>query len=376
MKKLFIIMFTIISSFQLLGQTTYTDISFMYTSLDIPTSPDNIAMGESFVANKNSARSFFVNPAALSDSKRITAFYDYRSMAWNSLLSNANYISAGLAISSPGGNYGFSTSQFSSGFLQSGATDQNKTLDKNKTLTFSYSRRFLNNLSFGLSFKVFNRIQTSTGQPKSEIVSDNSYLFDFGALYEFNPIINSEHAVDKLNVGFSIQNFGTKYTEEFRQLFVEKTDRKLPRYLRAGFAYGIDLELGEKSQFNIDLLFTGEYKRHVNPAPYENGKVDYYGIGFESTFLRVFSLRIGGYSSPLENILYKKNELNIRYGAGLKIPASVVGLTYPVTLNFDFALIPIQQYNFPITTIQNPEGKTETTKSSLSSFGLSLNYSF
>jgi hypothetical protein len=340
-----------------LGSLTQAQTTFRNTSVDIITDISSISLGESFVANSNSSSSFFENPAALPGKGTSKLFYNYRSNGWSKLTENMMYYSFGATTSNFLGNFGFSYNQYSSGEI---TLSKNPTLqttkDVNRLYLFSYSREIVNGFSLGISAKLFNRSVNSIGY-EYNVTSNASFLCDVGALYQHDGVFNSRATIDNFSLGVSIQNFGTDFSVETTSVTTEKENVKLPRYLRFGFAYKIETHIG-KANTNLDLLLTGEFKNLLNPSEAED--VDYCGAGLEATLFKIISLRVGGVSSPENNILYDRAKFNLRYGIGLTFPMAMFGLGYPMNVKFDFVSIPINHLTF------------EGAKNSLYGFGVSL----
>jgi hypothetical protein len=347
-----------ISSF-LYGQDIYTSTTFKGTSLDLVTDVASIGMGESFVANAGGSFAYFENPAALPTDEGTHLFYNYRSQNWAKIVENSRFESAGMSWRFNWGILGFGYSQYSSGTVT--ISDLGETMeDQNRTFILAYSLGILDGLHIGANVKLFNRSVSATGLDY-HLKSNNSILFDAGALYETG-LFSHEKIKNKLSLGVSLQNFGTDYKEEITGLSGENDRRYLPRYLRAGFCYEMNLIVGEKTRTNVDLLFTGEYRNLLNPGSAEMEDTDYWGFGIEATLFKIISLRLGGVSSPEYNVLFDRTKLNLRYGIGMNFPIAMVGLNYPLIIKFDFASIPINQTSF------------EGAKSSLYGFGVSLIY--
>lgn len=363
MKQL-IFLCTILSLEILRAQSFLNLTTFKNTSLDVTTDAASIALGESFVANSRNQFSFFENPAALPSDSGAKIFYNYRSNGWSKFTQNFNYFSIGATANSSIGRFGFSYKHFSTGPVPFSQIDKNQTTnDINQTFILSYSREVFNNLSAGFSAKMFNRSLTSSGGANYQINSTNTFLFDFGLIYGFDGFFNKATAQDKFNVGLSVQNFGTDYEEEYKYLFNETIKRRLPRYLRVGFAYELNLISGKNLRASFDLLFTGEYRNLLNAASIEKSNVDYWGGGIEAALFKIFSVRLGGVVSPENNILFDRAKINWRYGAGMQFPVAVLGLNYPLIIKFDFALIPVNKTSF------------ENSRTSLPAFGVSFIYS-
>ena len=358
----FTVLMCLFTSSFLLAQSLFNSYNFKNTSLDVITDAANIALGESFVANSKNHFSFFENPAALSTDGGINAFYNFRSHGWSELAKDLKYFSFGATINTSLGKLGFSYNHFTTGSLPISISEPDQSYeDINRTIILTYSNHIMDDLTFAVNIKLFNRSLKSVGSAY-QVSSSNTILFDFGLLYQLKGFLNKDDAKDKLNIGLSLQNFGADYTEEYKYLFRETVNRRLPRYLRTGFAYELDLILGEKTRTNVDLLFIGEYKNFINPTALEKLDVDYWGCGIEALLLKIISLRIGGVKSPENSILFDKNKFQWRYGVGLQFPIAVLGLSHPMILKFDYALIPINK-----TTLEN-------SRNSLNAFGVSLSY--
>jgi len=337
--------------------------AFRNTSLDIVTDMASIALGESFVANRNSSSSFFENPSALPDDRETRLFFDYRSQAWSPITDNMKYFSFGITNSNSLGNFGFSYNQYTSGDIVTTAEPIKQTTnDNNRTFILSYSNNLFENLRLGFSAKLFNRSLTSAGMNYS-VTSNDAFLFDLGILYGRKGFFNSSSTRDNISFGMSFQNFGTKFTiESTTLLLTEKENVRLPRYLRLGFAYELNTVPSRSSGATLDFLLTGEYKSLLNPAEQEKDDVDYWSAGIEAMLFKIISLRLGGVSSPEYNILFDRAKFNLRYGIGLNFPLAVLGLGYPLYIKFDYASIPINHISI------------EGAKNSLYAFGVSLVY--
>lgn len=361
MKKHIAIIF-FISCAILKSQTFQNMPTYKNTTLDVITDVADIALGESFVANSKSQFAFFENPAALPNNNGTRLFYNYRSFGGFKAIEDRRYFSFGAVSSSSIGNFGFSYNEYSSGKNQNSPDDPNQTTENiNRTFILSYSHDIIGDLYAGASVKLFNGSLKSTGMDY-EMISNNAFLFDFGLLYQTKGFLIEDDFNDFFRAGVSLQNFGTDYKEEHKYLFNETVKRKLPRYLRIGFAYELNMILGPKMRANIGILLTGEYKNLINPTPSEESNVDYSGAGIEATLFKIISLRLGGTTSPEDdNILFDRAKINLRYGIGMNFPLAI-GLGYPMVFRFDYANIPINQTML------------EGSKNSLYGFGVSLSY--
>ncbi len=339
-----------------------SNYTFKNTSLDVVTDVAGITLGESFVANPENQFAFFENPAAIPIQTGMQLFYNYRSHNWMALAENMKYVSAGGCITTAIGNFGFAYNQFSTGQIATSPTDPKVTTDDvNRTFILSYSNNILKNFYAGGSIKLFNRSLNSNGMDYT-VTTNNAFLFDAGLLYQTNGFLAHGDLTDKFNAGVSLQNFGTDYKEEYRFIYVETDMPKLPRFFRIGIAYQVNTIVGQRLQANVDFLLTGEYKRLLNPGESEQNNINYWGGGIEATLFKIVSFRLGGVASPENSILFDKGKFNLRYGIGLNFPLSALGLGHPVTVKFDYAIIPINKTTF------------DKSQNSLYAFSVSLVY--
>ncbi|MCL4547038.1 MAG: PorV/PorQ family protein [Bacteroidetes bacterium] len=354
-----VLIFFLLSASHIYSQSS-TNYTFKNTSLDIAADASGIAMGESFVANPENHAAYFENPAAIAINTGMQIFYNYRSHNWMALAENMKYFSAGGCITTSIGNFGFAYNKFTTGDLTSYSDGAKITSsDVNRTFMLSYSNEILKNFSAGISAKLFNRSLNAIGENYT-ITSTNAFLFDIGLLYQSAGFKSIGKTTDKISAGISLQNFGTDYKEEVNSFY--NYIQKLPRFLRIGFAYQLNTIVGQRLQANVDFLLTGEYQRLLNPGDSEQNDVNYWGAGIEATLLKIVSLRLGGVASPENSILWDKGKFNLRYGIGLNFPLAVLGFGHPVTIKFDYAVMPINQTSF------------DKSQKSLYAFGVSLVY--
>lgn len=351
------------------AQSVFSENYVMNTSLDLITDPVNIAMGESFVANNTNIKSLFENPAAIYSQRNVSVFYDYRFLGWMNDVKDSKCISAGVATNTKVGNFGVSFNQLTIGPYRWNGFDS-RLKDQNKTIVLSYGNKIFDGLTAGINVKFFDRKLLLIGIGQNEINSKTEFLVDVGILYNFAPLLNTGEIKSHLSFGMSLQNFGTDNSKDFFQMAAYQ---KLPRYLRAGFAYETNLMLGRNTKTNIDVLLTGEYKGYINPIERQAANTDYWSAGIEATLFNIVSLRAGTLKSPEYSILFDRNRFNFRYGAGINIPVAVLGLRNPAVIKFDYAVIPVNQVEF-INAGADGRTFTEKTRSHLYSFGVTLNY--
>ena len=299
------------------------------SSLDIVTDASSLALGEALVANKFFSYSFFSNPAALQNQKGVNIFYNYRSLNWSNYFGNAFYFSAGAQSSTSIGNIGISINQL---YFEKEKTSYDR------VFILTYSRTLVDNIMIGINAKLFNR--NFSVPPPAQFETTPALIFDLGLIYNVGKIISEEKFSDDLNLGLSIQNFGTDY----RETVMNQEDYfVLPRYLRFGFSYKANFFCNQENESNLDLLVTTEYRNLLNAPKYMNDSRDNWGVGFEALFFKVFSLRYGGIISPSTDIFSERGKFISRYGFGFQLPFEKLGLKIPITIKFDYTPLQVQK---------------------------------
>lgn len=339
------------------------------TPLDVITDAKNIAMGESFVAYNSSPNSFLENPAAISPNN-FSFFYNYRYHGWNSMYDDMGYFNTGFSLSTSIGKFGVSFGRFTTGDYSFPDNGTSVTVNmKRSAFSFCYAYPVINNFTVGGALKLFSTSTSNSGGANYESDSNTPVLFDLGLLYEIKNLISLPGYDDKLNLGISVQNIGNQLEEKYKFYpeFISKND--LAEYARIGFAYETKMVLGEKIQANVDITLTGEYYTLLNPGSNDKSNVDYWGAGTELKLFNIIALRAGVVVPPTQSVLHERGKLNWRYGAGLNYPFNVWGL--PLSINFDYAYIPIEYENAEISYF---DGSTTKIRENLYAFSFSLTY--
>jgi hypothetical protein len=345
------------------AQSAYSNYIFRNNSLDINTSAQSIGGGEASVANNFFYSNLFANPAALLSNHRIQIAYNERNFNWNELYKNAKYQSISVQFNSSAGAFTLAYNKFSSGEITFSSPFYNESYtDANTTFIAGYSRQIISGLSFGINAKIFSRSKTSSLGYNSELESNNAVLFDAGLVYSFKYFFADNDFKDRLNIGASIQNFGTDFKQNDHSLDNIYRIVKLPRYFRAGFAYQLQMILGQRTRANVDLVFSGEYKNLLNALDSEKSNRDCWNVGLESKLLNTVYFRIGAVNSPENNLLFDRKKWNMRYGAGIRMPYLASLFRLPIEVEFNFSLISINKI-----AMANSEGKDNLT-----AFGISL----
>lgn len=347
-------------------------------SIDVPTDPHGIAMGESFVSMPNNNAAMFYNPAGLAGLSHISLSYSKRSMDWVSFFDQMKYYSFTATIPTSFVNIGLLYNRFSAGDLLY-TTNQNPEGDGttislyDHTIGIGLARQYDERLSFGLSVKTFNsivKVQGSsagsvTGFPKTTRLP---VLFDFGILYIIP--LNDENSsfLHQLNLGLSVQNVGSTLKQEQQTtiLGTQTTTRyttTMPHYLRVGFSYCYTMHGDSFEALDpIGVRATAEYRNATNSR---NARKDYWGFGISLTLFEIASARLGGYIAPFTSIYGNEGSTAARYGFALHAPMKKLGFGMPLVLDAEYTSIPVN--SIPYFTEQ---------KKSLAVFSLGIQYEY
>lgn len=310
-----------------------------FTSLSLLPNADSHSMGESFVANSKASNAFLSNPATLSGIKGITFFYNNRELNYTNLYIEEFFVSsAGITASSSLGNFGFNYSRYEEIYGTLGGLGSNKFKDFNYTAALSYSYPIFDDLHFGVSLKMIDHGREHIQGETPKLTAKPAFLMDFGLLHSLPKLFYSGIIKDQLNLGLSLQNFGTKLDiEDKLKSFYFWHMYKIPRFLRMGYSYSVNISSSEDRSL-FEFMTTGEYKKLLNPGIWEKGDTDFWGAGFEATFYEIISVRMGGHIYPDDLIIAEKEKPMFRFGAGLNLSGSLLGIDYPISVKVDYAL--------------------------------------
>ncbi len=226
----------------------------------------------------------------------------------------------------------------------------------NYTAIISYAKNIFGGFSIGVSLKTHAYKTEINNSEIKEAESNNPILADVGILYHSDGLINNASAKDEVNLGASLMNYGTDYkVKGYAWIHGEQKNvvAKLPRMLKLGFTYQINIIDFSPPDF-LKFTFTGEYDRVLNKYNYGNfPQIDYYGYNFyekdiqkdvwkagiESTVMDILALRVGGVSYSFYNYYAEEGKVNLRYGLGVNLPSELIGINYPISLCFDYAVM-------------------------------------
>ncbi len=315
--------------------------------LTLVRSPDarEVAMGESYVAGPLQSFSIENNPAVLAQLTGMTAFYSYRDLNWFGSFGDFQLSGAGAMIESPIGNFALLYKRFTLGEINYSSGLGPEVLSTfnqvDQTYILGYGSRITDVLAIGVNAKLFYRKGDVLTGSRAIPTSKNSYLFDVGVLYALGGITSVVHVVDQLNVGFSLQNFGSDFETALPDFFPSQYFvGKLPRFARSGFSYSIQSHPGELYS-ELGLLVTAEYRRYVNPQAYESNRENFWGFGMEISALQIAAIRLGGVIQPYSDIFGDEGQVAVRYGLGIRLPGALFGLPRSLMATFDYSLVPL-----------------------------------
>ncbi|RJP65716.1 MAG: hypothetical protein C4539_12835 [Ignavibacteriales bacterium] len=332
-----------------------------FSSLDVDMDARSIAMGESFVANPNGIATADDNPATLIGNKGLTVNYNRRNLnPYFNNPGNKYYCTIGTSMETSVGNFGI--------FIKRVRDDYHSFIGAecviypkqffNYTAILSYAKNIFQNFTVGVNLKTHSYKTELNNNPLNNTETNNPILFDIGVLYRANGFINSSDVKDKYNLGASLLNYGTDYKVKVHS--IESSGQnyvitKLPRLLKLGFAYEIDVKSKTETEL-FGFVFTGEYDYLLNSYRPDSQK-DFWGAGFEATVMDILSLRIGGTAYPFYNYYGFKGDFSLRYGAGINLPFSLIADNFPLHICFDYAVM-----------------ITKDKDNSLDAFNVSINY--
>lgn len=338
-------------------------------SLDTDIDPKSVSLGESSVANIINPN-LKSNPATLCGISGLNVYYNYRGLNYWEETEDFYYYSLGLNYQSGLGFIGFEYSRANYGELTISTFEHPEGIGKaqiyNHTFTFGYSNYLTDDLAIGVNLKTFTDVVKIVGDP-GNLKPPKTILpiiLDLGFIYKLKGFIEEDFAVDQITFGTSLQNYGSDYRTTW--LISGETENqyyiKLPRFFRFGFAYNLSLIKNAESNY-FNFLASFEYRNVLNKKDHST----YWGIGFQSTFLDIVSLRMGGKMNPFSSIYGGEKVFIMRYGVGVNLPLKLIGINYPMKLGFNYTLIPLNNYTDYWYFIKNQ-------KKNLTSFELNLSY--
>ena len=343
----------------LLGPTAYAQS--LLQPVDVPSDARSIAMGASFTGLPANSAALMYNPAGLAGLTGISAAYGTRNFTWIS--DETYYMGASASAATPIGvfaahynrlywyTYTVRTSDSPLGMEEHPVYDYDVAL--------GFARSFSRSFSAGIAVKYFDR----NNQRFLGITTTPAWLFDGGIIYSFRDFHDQRVLRDKINLGLSIQNIGTKYkihyaANEYRGPL--ESSEILPQYLRFGVSYTFNAFQSEESGI-VPLAgsITGEWRIQLSPGAYSGE--DFEGCGAELTFYEILTIRGGRIWYPYRDVYSDPGAPSpFRYGAGITIPLERIGLSVPFSFSAHYTSIPLWRPIFSPIDIPLP-WKSEDT---------------
>ena len=263
--SLILVMFLIGQRYPSIASTTGLDF------LKIGVGARPLAMGEAYVALADDINAIYWNPAGLAQLEQPEGGFTY-----NRWFEDIGYHFFGYSHPIDDSVLAFSIYYLGGGDIDGsddGGIPTGNVSAYDLALAFSYSRKLIKGLSGGANFKFIKE--------KLDDEVANALAFDLGALYKTG--------VDNLDVGFNIQNIGTRIK------FVRES-ASLPLNFRFGLAY----KLFPTNPLTLTLDFNKL-----------NNETVYLGLGAECWITDYATVRVGGKFDP--DVKDK-----VRFGLGLK----------------------------------------------------------
>jgi hypothetical protein len=337
-------------------------------SLTTPVDGRTIALGESFTGTRGDLGTMFYNPAGIAGIEGAQATYSYRHMDWISYLEDFNYFSVQAALQTPFAVFGAFYNRQSYGNLAiTGPTAPEPigTLSPyDHTIGLTGAVTIVPGLDVGASVKGFQYVDLPVGLEADAMVTTGTsswaIMFDLGALYTISLTTGSVH--HDIGIGSSLQNFGSNVVIEQGSSSISDQPA---RYVRVGLSYSASLDpLTEGGLTPCRLTATGEYRNILNSQYFANEERDYYGWGVELWGFEVLALRAGWFLSNINWIYGNAGEPMFRYGVGVHFPLYRLGLSVPLAIRGDYAVI----------TLRDEYGWLGDTRTSLSAFTVGVSY--
>ncbi len=339
-------------------------------SLTTPVDGRTIALGESFTGIRGDLATMFYNPAGIAGIGGIRATYSQRSMDWISYLSDFRYSSIQTAVQTPIAVFGAFYSRLSYGELTV-ATAANplgvgKASPYDHTLGVAGAFTAFPGLDVGVSVKGLQYVDVPAAVEGSNGVTETStswaVMVDLGALYTLS-LATGPFSHD-LGVGASLQNFGSNAVLSTGSGNTTASEQPA-RFLRLGVSYSVAVvPPSEHGLTPCRLTATGEYRNILNTRYFANGERDYYGWGVELLGFEILALRAGWFLSNIDWIYGTAGEPKVRYGAGVHLPMHKLGLSIPLAIRGDYAVIKLRE----------AYGWLGDAKSTLNAFTIGISY--
>jgi hypothetical protein len=364
---------------------------------DTPADPRSVAMGESFVGLPSNPAALMYNPAGLAGLTGMNISYSRKNLDW--FIRDWSIWSVNATV---GTSFGVFAAQYNRKSMGTIPVTTEQYPDGNGSeitlyshdVAFGYAYRLPVGLAIGASAKYYDLVETLSGPLNSGIgtwKSTPAYLFDFGLTYTL-PRLHSQDAVeDSITVGLSYQNIGSRWEYEYTpspdQHVLVGNYRgpvfyQMPEYFRVGLSYALRVRPAEEQALTpFSALLSGEFRSlqaplqstaylmYYGPIP-PVPETSYWGIGVEFTIYEFFSVRGGATFRPYTDVEGERDRASFRYGAGLHIPFRRIGLDVPLTVSFQYTVIPVSEPTSSYVFIED----TGVNKGTYPLFSLEIQY--
>jgi hypothetical protein len=319
-------------------------------SIDVPTDPRSIAMGESFVAVRGNPNALMYNPAGLSGIEGASFDFARRNLNHMQGLNSLKYFSYSATLSTPFADFGLLYSRYHHGeYAITTSADPEGDFGSARSYDYTFgigaAIEIVKGLNAGLAVKTFKPVVTITEGTAPANLPEYTMpiLFDIGLIQTLEGKLRGTQLDYAFSLGASLQNFGTDLKAKSPNLMLGRTTEMvltLPRTLRTGIALEVSTPPLEGITLSpVSILITGEYRFILNSL--SDPKTKIWGFGAEVTVLEILSARFGAFTPDYTSIYGVEDNPSPRFGLGVKAPLGLMGIGAPLTLSVDYVAIPL-----------------------------------
>jgi hypothetical protein len=331
----------------LLAQAGRAQVVAYQSPFDVPTDPRGVGMGESLVALPSNPSALMYNPAGLASLQGAGVSYGERPLNWTQITADMFFFGWSAFAATPVGVFSARYDRFSLGEFPITSID----LTGNGTeriyyhdVVLGYGRKIAGWCEAGIAARYYspvNEVVHWSGPPTAPPVPDMTpaWLFDLGVLLNAPPLLPAGEVEDRITFGLAVRNVGSKVGYKFPGESQTSSDA-LPQYLHAGIAATARLKPGEAAEHcPVAATWTLEYTNVLNSTPGGQGGNASWRSGVEIVLAEILSFRGGLVVQNLTNVYGEEGKAAFRYGAGLAVPLSRLGVPLPVVLNAEYSAI-------------------------------------
>jgi hypothetical protein len=313
------------------------------------TEPRTIALGDSVAASAGETSAWSINPATLADVDEIGATYSYRN-SWYTF-TDQGYYAAGIWMGTSIGTFALHYNRYDQGEWQSTfATGANGSAFRmlDYTIAASYATDILSPLSIAATAKMFTASIELTSDNPATSNAQGVYV-DLGVLFSASDILASDANHDSLHAGIAVRNIGGDL------LMPSIPDRSSPllnqwqpigHMLDAGIEYDLPmLQRDDKTLLRSRILFGLQVllNDRNNLTGTESGMRANGSAGLEALVYDILALRLGTVIQPVDNVYGDAGQPTFRYGFGINLPLSRIGLDIPLTVGSDYVRVVMRE---------------------------------